>query len=106
VRPVVLALLFSGAAALATPAAAGSFVVGAPGDEAAIRAIRASRQETVAGHRAADLDWENAFGIRYDDRAKREALELLHDRLPGRRQGTVSRSVRRNSSCVAKIGTP
>jgi hypothetical protein len=74
VRPALLTLLFSGAAALAAPATAGSFVVGAPKDEAAIRAIVASGQETVAGHRAADLDWENAFGVRYGDLAKREAF--------------------------------
>jgi hypothetical protein len=54
-----------------TAAVAGSFAVGTPADEAA---ILASGQETVAGHRAPNLDWENAFGIRYDDLAKREAF--------------------------------
>jgi hypothetical protein len=43
-------------------------------DEAAIRAIFTSDDQSAASHRAADLDWENAFGIRYTDSRKREAF--------------------------------
>jgi hypothetical protein len=55
-------------------AAAPSFVPGSAADEAAIAAIFTSDDQTNGGHRAPDLDWENAFGIRYTDLAKREAF--------------------------------
>jgi hypothetical protein len=51
------------------------FAAGSAQDEAAIRAIVA---DAGAGrpnpHIAANLDWENAFGIRYADLAKRDAF--------------------------------
>ena len=50
----------------------GSFVSGTPTDEAAIRAIVASQSaDREDPHVAADLDWENAFGIRYTNLEKR-----------------------------------
>ena len=61
--------------ALATPAHAGTTSLAAS-DEAAIRAIltNESGQATARNHVAPDLDWENAFGIRYDDLEKRDAF--------------------------------
>jgi hypothetical protein len=65
-----LALSFSWIAVGQSPAS--SFVEGSSSDEAAVRAIVASQsadQEDV--HVASDLDWENAFGIRYTNLKKR-----------------------------------
>ncbi|MGA2536588.1 MAG: hypothetical protein ABSF53_11270 [Terracidiphilus sp.] len=65
-----LALSSSGSAVGQSPAS--SFVEGSSSDEAAVRAIVASQsadKEDV--HVAPDLDWENAFGIRYTNLKKR-----------------------------------
>ncbi|HEY0795448.1 MAG TPA: hypothetical protein VGD64_06680 [Acidisarcina sp.] len=52
-----------------------SFVTGSKEDEAAIRAIVSDTSEDRKNaHIAADLDWENAFGIRYFDLKKRDAF--------------------------------
>ena len=54
---------------------AGSFASGTKDDEAAIRAIvKASASAASGSYAAVDLDWENAFGIRYFDRKKRDAF--------------------------------
>ena len=63
--------LIATAASATTPA---SSIPGAPADEAAIRAIFLSEDKAGSAHRAADLDWENAFGVRYTDLAKRDAF--------------------------------
>jgi hypothetical protein len=67
--------------ALATPAFALAIVAAlartavAHTDEAAIREFIANGEKTTAYVRAApDLDWENAFGIRYTNLAKRDAF--------------------------------
>ena len=60
--------------ALTLPATllAQSFVNATPADEAAIRAIVASQSADKEDPQVApDLDWENAFGIRYTNLAKR-----------------------------------
>lgn len=69
---LVLALMLAcGLARAQSPA--GSFVAGTPEDEAAIRAIMASAAASKSDiHFAADLDWENAFGIRYFDVKRRD----------------------------------
>ena len=51
-----------------------SFVPGKPGDEAAIRLILSSDNSTYSNSMAPDLDWENAFGIRYTDKKKRDVF--------------------------------
>ena len=52
-----------------------SFAAGNPQDEAAIRAIVADASAgRPSSHVASNLDWENAFGIRYTDLAKRDAF--------------------------------
>jgi hypothetical protein len=49
-----------------------SFVAVTPADDAAIRAIVASQSASQEDpHVAADLDWENAFGIRYTNLKRR-----------------------------------
>lgn len=53
----------------------GSFVNGSKEDEAAIREIVKSQAADKPNPRvAADLDWENAFGIRYNDLKKMRAF--------------------------------
>lgn len=52
-------------------AAKPSFVPGTPADEAAIRAILALEENGDRSGLASDLDWENAFGVRYADEKKR-----------------------------------
>ncbi len=50
-----------------------SFAPGSKADEDAIRAILASSPiDEPTLHVAPDLDWENAFGVRYTDLAKRD----------------------------------
>jgi hypothetical protein len=57
---------------LAAQTAPSSFLPGSKQDEDAIRAILASSAiDEPELHVAPDLDWENAFGIRYTDLAKR-----------------------------------
>jgi Domain of unknown function (DUF3471) len=52
-----------------------SSVTGTKEDEAAIRAVVATQSaDQPDPHVAADLDWENAFGIRYFDLQKRNAF--------------------------------
>jgi hypothetical protein len=54
---------------------ASSFVAGSPEDVAAIEAlIRRQANATRDTDAEPDLDWENAFGIRYTDRDKRDAF--------------------------------
>ena len=67
---VLLALSLAytaGSAQMAEP----SFVPGAPTDEAAIRHILELEEKGDESRVAPDLDWENAFGIRYTDEKKR-----------------------------------
>ena len=59
-------------AALSAQSLTTSFVNGSSTDEAAIRAIVATQSaDQEDPHVASDLDWENAFGIRYTDLKKR-----------------------------------
>ncbi len=52
-----------------------TFATGTADDEAAIRAIvKASAANTSDSHVASNLDWENAFGVRYFDLKKRDAF--------------------------------
>jgi hypothetical protein len=52
-----------------------SFAVGTSEDERAIRAIvKSAAADQPDPHVASDLDWENAFGIRYFDLKKRNAF--------------------------------
>ena len=68
---VVLAASASCAQTAPTP----SFVTGTPQDEAAIRAIiKDLSADKPNAHVAPDVDWENAFGIRYFDLKKRDAF--------------------------------
>jgi ketosteroid isomerase-like protein len=60
---------------LMAQAAGANFATATVEDEAAIRAIvKASSAGTSDVHIAADLDWENAFGIRYFELKKRDAF--------------------------------
>jgi hypothetical protein len=71
--PVLLALALA-AASLPAQTAPSSFVPGTPADEAVIRSIIANDSaDKPDPHEAADLDWENAFGIRYFNLHKRDA---------------------------------
>jgi hypothetical protein len=64
-------LLLSSALCSAQPPSS-SFIPGTPADEAVIRAIIAPQSADKGDSRvAADLDWENAFGIRYTNLKKR-----------------------------------
>ena len=83
-RPVrlPLALVLAAGCGLATRGAAqgappsfapGTVVPGTAADEAAIRAIIAA-PDSLDAHTAADVDWENAFGGRFTDRARRDAF--------------------------------
>ncbi len=56
---------------VAAQAPSSSFVSGSQADEAAIRAVMKQRAADKADpHVAADLDWENAFGVRYNNLQK------------------------------------
>jgi len=64
--------LLSASGALSAQSAATPFVSGSATDEAAIRAIVATQSaDQEDPHVASDLDWENAFGIRYTNLKKR-----------------------------------
>ena len=59
--------------ALSAQSPSTSFVAVTPADDAAIRAIVASQSASQEDpHVASDLDWENAFGIRYTNLKKRD----------------------------------
>ena len=69
------ALLLAYGVALAQTAPTSSFVQGSAQDEAQILAIlKDSSGDMPNTHMAADLDWENAFGIRYTDLKKRDTF--------------------------------
>ena len=51
-----------------------SFVTGSAEDEAAIRKVLAQKRALTEEHRAPDIDWENAFGVRFDNREKLDAF--------------------------------
>jgi hypothetical protein len=51
-----------------------SFVPGTAADEAAIRSILAREETGDRSQLPNDLDWENAFGVRYRDETKRAAF--------------------------------
>jgi hypothetical protein len=68
-------LLVAVVASLSAQTKTGSFVAGTKEDETAIRAIiQSADADQTDPHMAADLDWENAFGIRYFDLKKRDAF--------------------------------
>ena len=70
----LMALLFC-AGGLMAQITGSSFAAGTKEDEAAIRAIVIASSAGIPDpHLAADLDWENAFGIRYVDLKKRDAF--------------------------------
>lgn len=76
IRVVILVLsAFIAVSSVVAQADSFPFAAGSAQDEAAIRAIVA---DAAAGrpnpHIAANLDWENPFGIRYGDLAKRDAF--------------------------------
>ena len=70
---MIWALILCGAGASGmAQAPSSSFVPGTPADEADIRSIVASQSADKEDHRiATDLDWENAFGVRYTNLEKR-----------------------------------
>ena len=71
-KRMLCALLLFSFALCAAQSHSNSFIQGTPADEAAIRSIVASQSaDKEDPHVAADLDWENAFGIRYTDLKKR-----------------------------------
>lgn len=69
VRLSLCALIFAVQLPAQTPS--NSFVAGSPSDEAVIREIvKAEGADKPDPRIAADLDWENAFGVRYTDLKK------------------------------------
>jgi hypothetical protein len=68
--PFMLALALT-AGSVCAQTVTPSFVPGTPADEAAIRAILAREETGDRSQLPNDLDWENAFGIRYRDEKKR-----------------------------------
>jgi hypothetical protein len=68
-------LMLGCAVAVAQKPAGSSFVAGTAEDEAAIRGIlKVADDDEPSTHVAADLDWENAFGVRYMDLKRRDAF--------------------------------
>ena len=73
--PFLSACLLMSSAAPALHAQASSFPHGsADDDKAALAIVYDLEAERPNPHVAADLDWENAFGIRYTDLKKRDAF--------------------------------
>jgi hypothetical protein len=72
-KVMIWALILCGAGSSGmAQAPSSSFVPGTPADEADIRSIVASQSADKEDYRiATDLDWENAFGIRYTNLEKR-----------------------------------
>jgi hypothetical protein len=72
---VLLCTLFTSPSYLCAQTPQASLVTGTQQDEAAIREIvHRDAIDATDPHVAADLDWENAFGIRYTDLKKRDAF--------------------------------
>jgi hypothetical protein len=92
-RILVLFVVFLWAcgAGFAQAPAAASFVSGTKDDEAQIMAIlKSSDIDEPSLHVAADLDWENAFGIRYTNLAKRDLFYKKYV-TPLQKDGTFTR---------------
>jgi len=88
---ISLAVFFVAFGALFAQAPASSFVNGSKDDEAQILVIlKSSDIDEPSLHVAADLDWENAFGIRYFNLAKRDLFYKKYV-TPLQKEGTFTR---------------